>query len=149
MVKVAIKPGHEKNIAESVNDLIGGSDKDRKDFLKLLLTIYTPVASGLFFLSTKPLQLTGLEKLAFLIVSTSAVLIVLLTLLIFFTYFLSSTKVAKNYLEEVSKTGEHYNKQLLGKKWHSWFIRCGTLIIASLLILNLLGVLLFVYGKVL
>lgn len=148
MAKVIFNPTHLPTIARRSTELIKHADSRLLEFLKLLLTIYTPVSSGLFFLSAKIVSENWLQRISFLIVSTTAVFIVLSSLVVFFTYFLISTAIAKKYVDEVNNTGEDYEKQITGKRWHSKVINVMTFATASLVSLNLLSVLIYIYSKV-
>lgn len=143
-----IDPAHTGDIAETFTKLIRQSDDNRIDFLKLLLAIYTPVTSGIFFLSTSIKLISQNEKHLFVSVATSSALIVLSSLVVQLVYFLSAEERAKKYVDHIKETGKHFNKPLYGKKWHSKIIRSFTMLAAGLLLLNIVSVLGFIYTTI-
>lgn len=146
---VKINSDDYKTIAESHNSLIASTDKDRKVFSKTLLTIYTPVSSGLLFLSTTLSFKNNPEKAYFLIIVTSGVLIVISALIERFGYYLISRHMTETYLAHVRKTGRHLDKPIGGKKWQSTLVEAQIFIMLALLVINIGSVLLFVYERVL
>lgn len=141
-----IRPENLKDVADGFNNFIGRADRDRSEFSKLLLTIYTPVSSGLLLLATRLSFRTNYQKVVFLAVATSSILIVLSALLEKLGYFLSSQTQAKKYVDHVRKTGEHLSKPVSGKRWEIRLISAQVYILATLLLINMVFVLLTIYS---
>jgi hypothetical protein len=134
-----IKPEHVIEVAEGFNKFHSRSDKDRSEFSKLMLTVYTPVTSGIFFLSTKLNFSNNYQKVAFLIVATSAALIVLAALAEKLGYFLTSKTQAKKFVDHVHKTGRALHTPVYGKKWETNLISIQAYLSAVLLIINVIS----------
>ena len=140
-----LDPNDEPTIMRVFNKLINEADKERRIFSKLLLTIYTPVTSGLFFLSTSVSLDTNYEKFSFFIIILTAALIVLSALLENLFYFLIIRESAEVYTKHARETGKHLVGPFGGKAWQSKFIEIQTFVMTALLFVNLISVLFFVY----
>lgn len=137
------------SIAETFNKVIENSDKKRLDFSKTLLVIYTPVTSGLLFLSTNLRFDSTYQKVIFLIAVTTSSTIVLSALIERFAYFLSSKTIADKFTKHVRDTGKHTSGPLGGKKWQNKLISSQVYVMGLLVLVNILSVVVFVYLKVL
>lgn len=140
-----IDPNDQDVIVKTFNKTIEDADKERNDFLKILLTIYTPVTSGLVFLSTT-LEFEGglgYEKLSFLLIVISSVLIVLSSLIEKLAYILIAINIGKTYTAHVRETGKHLNKPLYGKPWQSFLVECQTYTRPVLILVNVSSILWF------
>lgn len=147
--KKYIKPGDLPDVAHGFNTFGKKADNRRLEFSKLLLTVYTPVSSGLVFLSTNLEFENNAQRVFFLILATSSVLIVLSALLERLGYFLISETQAKKFVSHVHKTGKALNKPVYGKKWHSKLVGAQIWILFSLLLVNVFSGLCAVYSFVL
>lgn len=137
------------SIADTFNEVISSSDKKRLDFSKTLLAIYTPVTSGLLFLSTS-IQLGNIaQKVVFLMAVTTSSSIVLSALIERLAYFLSSKTIAEKFTKHVRGTGKHTNGPLKGEKWQNKLISSQVYIMSFLVLVNIVSVVIFVYLKVL
>jgi len=145
---VKIDSNDLKDIAENHNILIADTDKDRKVFSKTLLTIYTPVTSGLLFLSTTLRFHSDSEKVFYLIVTLTSVSIVISALLERFGYYLISKQMTEKYLSHVRKTGKHLTGILGGQKWQSKLVEAQIYIMMGFLLINVLAVFIFVFINV-
>jgi hypothetical protein len=146
---VQIDPNDLKIIGDTYNKLGGISDKYRLDYSKVLLTIYTPVTSGILYLSTILHFKGGEEKVTFLVITTSSALIVISALIERFGYYLISRSQNDKYINHVRKTGKHFDKPLLGEKWQSTLVESQIFVMTALLTINVISVVLFVFQKVL
>ncbi len=136
-----------KPISETFTELVSDSDRRRRDLLKLLLTIYTPVSSGLFYLSLTANLVDVPEKMLFLVISLAAILIVLGSLSVFLLDFLSATEVARKFTNYVNDTGKHPIEPLYPKEWHSKLMTITMKLVVFTLFVNILGVLAFIIGR--
>lgn len=145
MNEVHIDPNDLNTIVESYNKLIQNADKERDNFSKILLTIYTPVTSGLVFLSTsiKFEGDLGYEKLSFAMIVLSSVLIVFSTLVEKFSDILIANTVGETYTAHVRKTGKHLGQPMGGKPWQTFLIDIQTYLRPILLIINIASILWF------
>ena len=132
-------------IVQTFNKTIKDADKERNDFLKILLTIYTPVTSGLVFLSTtlKFEGSLGYEKLSFSLIIISSVLIVLSSLIEKLAYILIAIYIGESYTAHVRKTGRHLNEPLYGRAWQSFLVECQIYLKPILIAINVVGILWF------
>lgn len=142
-----INPDHLQQIQKSLNDLIQSADKNRLEFSKLLLTIYTPVTSGLLLLSISIKYNMFAEKVLFLFIATTAVLIIFSTLIEKFVYYLISKKIAQTYVDYVRETGKHLYEPMYGKQWQNAILKYQPYITIGLLMINLFSALAFIYIK--
>lgn len=143
-----VDPNDVQIVARTFNKLLDESDQERRIFSKLLLTIYTPVTSGLFFLSTSLVLNNNREKISFLITVASGILIVFSALLENLGYFLISKSIAGVYVEHVKKTGKHLNNPMYGKEWQNKLAEMQVYIMVILLVVNLLSAMCFIYFKI-
>lgn len=143
-----LDPNDEPTIIRVFNKLINETDKERRTFSKLLLTIYTPITSGLFFLSISLSLDTKYQKILFFIIVITSVLIVLLALLENLFYFLITKESAEIYTAHVRKTGKHLNGPFGGKIWKTRVIEIQIFAMTALLFLNLISILIFIYLKI-
>ncbi|MFA6974122.1 MAG: hypothetical protein WC238_05295 [Parcubacteria group bacterium] len=135
-------------IVNSYNNLIERSDEDRRIFSKLLLTIYTPVSSGLLFLSINLSLENNHEKITFFAISLTSILIVFSALAENFGYYLISKNAATTYINNVKKTGKHYGSPLGGTKWQDKLVEWQIYIMVILITINLSSVLYFVFIRI-
>ncbi len=145
-----IDPNDQDIIVKTFNKTIEATDKERDDFLKILLTIYTPVTSGLVFLSTTLKFEGGLgyEKLSFSLIIISSVLIVLFSLIEKLAYILIAIHIGETYTAHVRETGKHLNRPLYGKNWQSFLIECQVYLKPILIIVNVISILWFTLLRV-
>lgn len=137
------------SIAETFTLLTQRSDENREKFSKTLLTIYTPITSGLVFLATTFTFTGNLQKISFLTAITSGAIIVISAIIERFGYYLSAATVIKSFVNHVNKTGKHTTTQLSGKHWHNILISCQIFIMLISLFVNILATIIFVYLVVL
>ena len=131
-------PNHLKDISETYSKLVKKADQRRLVFLRLLIVIYTPVTSGLFYINLT--QEVKLFLLYFAVLFSSA-FVVLLSLLTYLGYMLTSEDVAKFYVEKINETGKHYNKPLYGKRKNTRLITESTTLAIIMLIVNIVSIL--------
>lgn len=143
-----LDPNDEQTIVNVFNKLINESDQERRIFSKLLLTIYIPVTSGLFFLSTFLKIDNRFEKFSFLIVVVSAILIVFSALLENLGYFFISKHQAEVYSKHARETGKHFNNPIFGKEWQTKLVEMQVYIMTILLVVNLLSAMSFIFLKI-
>ena len=140
-----IDPNDLDIIIKTFNKTIQTGDRERNDFLKIILTIYTPVTSGLVFLSTSlkfsnPAQQ---EKLSFALIVISSVLIVFSSLIEKYAYILIANSIGEEYTAYVRKTGKHYSQPMGGKPWQSFLIESQIYIRPVLITVNIACILWF------
>ncbi len=145
-----IDPNDQDIIVKTFNKTIEDADKERDDFLKILLTIYTPVTSGLVFLSTTIRFDGGLgyEKISFLFILGSSVLIVLSSLIEKLAYVLIAINIGETYTAHVRETGKHLNKPLYGKPWQSFLVECQPYLKLVLILINVISIFWFTLLRV-
>jgi hypothetical protein len=143
-----VDPNDEKTIATTFNKLVKIVDDERRIFSKLLLTIYTPVTSGLFFISNSIILEDNCKKYFFLVITITSTMIVFSALLENLGYFLISREMTDVYTKHVRETGKHLVGPFSGKSWQSNFIEMQIYIMTFLLMVNLLSVIAFISLRV-
>lgn len=145
--------GNLREAVKIVELLISKTDDRRLDFSKVLLTIYTPVSSGLLFLSTSIVFDCDLERYAFLTLATSSVLIVISALIERLGYFLISNEQTRVYVQRLKESVKNNTPEILyqpldGKNWHSNIVKSQVFIMTALVVVNLMSALTFIYLRV-
>jgi hypothetical protein len=143
-----IKAEDVGSIAKSFNELTASSDENREKYANALLTIYTPVLSGLFFLTTKMTFQGSVQKTLFLTVVTTSGLIVLSGLIQKFLYFKTSDTMGKKFAKHVRETGKHVSGPLSGNRWEIKLLAYQVYIMTLLLLVNLVAIIIFAYAAV-
>ncbi|MDB5181147.1 MAG: hypothetical protein JWO54_910 [Candidatus Saccharibacteria bacterium] len=138
-----------RSIAETFTELGERSDNRRKDFSKTLLIIYTPVSSGLVFLSTSLDTNSDIQKISFLIMILSSVLIVLCAILERLGSFLITKTIANTFAKYVRETRKHTTGPLYGKDWQAKLVSSQVYLLCGLLIINMIASTVFVFTNVL
>ncbi|MEI7891224.1 MAG: hypothetical protein WCI36_04645 [bacterium] len=140
-----IDPNDQNIIVKTFNKVIQDGDAERNDFLKIILTIYTPVTSGLVFLSTtlKFNKYGQQEKLSFSLIVISSVLIVFSALIEKFAYILIADSIGEEYTAYVRKTGKHLNRPINGRPWQTFLVESQTYIRPILIGINMACILWF------
>lgn len=144
-----IKPEDIDPLAKSFNELTAAADDSREKYANALLAIYTPVLSGLFFLTTKITLHGSIQKLLFLTIITSSGLIVLSGLAQKYLYFKTSDTMARKFAKHVRETGKHINGVLNGNPWEIRLLKYQINTMTSLLLVNVTATMLFAYYKIL
>lgn len=144
-----IKSSQLPVISDTISKLIKKSDDRRLQFTSTVLTIYTVVTSGLVALASALDSLSTFQKISFLGLVTTSVTIVMAALMERLGYFLVSQEIATKYKNHVNQTGEHLNKQIGGKKWHTKLINICTWTVVVALALNVIFALTYVYSSIL
>ena len=122
--------------------------KERENFSKILLTIYTPITSGLVFLSTSVVDKfegrLGFERLSFSIIIFSSVLIVLFALIERFSYVLAWNERNRVYWDHVYKTGKPIGDGIFrSNPWIAFLIKSQVYLQPILIIVNVTSILWF------
>jgi len=141
---VQIDQLQEKSIATTFNVLTRNGDDKNDDISRTLLLIYTPVTSGLVFLSTNLNLVTSWEKLTFLGLVLTSALIVLSILLEKLGHYLIASTIGKTFANHVAKTGNHTQGPLYGKEWQHRLVTSQIFIKFSLSTVNVIFVIAFV-----
>jgi len=134
-------------ISSTYTKLIVNTDQSRLNFSNTALTIYTAFSSGLFLLSTSLVITNTFEKVAFLTVFITGVLIVLLSLVERYAYFLIANNIGEFYTKHVRKTGEHYSGQMGGTPFQSILASIPIHLVMVLIFVNLVASIAFVFSS--
>jgi hypothetical protein len=127
-----------------LNELIKSGDKSRDGLMSTLVTVYGAVSSGLFLLATSasPAKLasTKSEKVLFIVVSLSAVLIVFLSLTgKIFVYF-ANIEVGKEHSKRISEPQTRDAYALSPKRITGFFLTAIPWSLLTLLTINVIGI---------
>ncbi|MBU4380736.1 hypothetical protein L6255_04420 [Candidatus Parcubacteria bacterium] len=134
-------------VAKEFNELVEEADKSRLAFSATALTIYTALSSGLFLLSTNLKFNDCTEKTSFFVVAVTSMLIVLLSLIERYAYFLIADNKGKLYTNKIRETSMPYEGQLGGTAFQTKLVSFLIHAILVLIIINLFASIVFVYFK--
>lgn len=140
----------DPTIAGAVSERIKITDQHRESFSKILLSVYAPVTSGLVFFSG---NITfqggrGMEKIAFMLIITSSILLVLTAFVEKFGYILISNTITNILVDHANTTGKVYTDSMNGKDWETNLVTFQTYLRPILIVINSVGVLWFVMLRI-
>lgn len=141
-----VKNEDKAEIAKWHNKLSDRSADSINNFCNALLTIFTPVTSGLVFLTTSLEFQSAYQRYVFTAVITLSGLIVLLSLTQKYVKTLVAGNIYKQFIEYFNKTGKPYSQQLRGKSLPSILLRIIPFTLYVLLVCNIISMLLFAYS---
>ncbi len=136
------------DIASTYSMLTARTDSQREKFSNSLLSIYTPVTSGLLFLSIQIKLQGNLQKSLFLIIVTTSACIVLISLFEKFMYYLTAKSGAQMFVDYFNATGKHINSPVHGRPIENLLLIPLIYILVFMVVINILSVVIFVFTRV-